>query len=190
MATKRSDAQRNQAHLVKTARKMMRSSGAIPSFNELAKRAGVGVGTVYRNFADPQALLAGLVKAQLYALQTMLEEATANPDAEAGLAQLFHGAVALQLESPALGQLMTSQSASDEVAAQVAGLEEAAEQVLVRARAAGCLRNEISAGDFRRLVCGIEYAARAGDDVDEAAARYVDIALRGVRPTETLKKKR
>src|SRR5690348_15187472 len=100
MVTKRADAQRNRAHLVKTARRMMRSSGQAPSFNALAERAGVGVGTVYRNFADPQALLAGLVEAQLAELGAMITDAAANEDAEAGLAQLFHGAVALELESP------------------------------------------------------------------------------------------
>jgi AcrR family transcriptional regulator len=191
MVAKRADAQRNHALLVKTARKMMRTSGQPPSFNALAERAGVGVGTVYRNFADPHALLAGLVEAQLAELAAMIAAASAEADPETSLAQLFHGAVELELASPAIAQLLaTSKGASADVAARVRGLEASAEVVLARARKAGVVRGDLTASDFRRLVCGIEHAARSGEHVEASARRYVEITLRGVRPTEQAPKRR
>jgi AcrR family transcriptional regulator len=178
----RADAQKNRAHLLSVARAMMQKGDLAPSFNELAKKAGVGVGTVYRHFADHQALLAGLVEAQLTELEALLAEARANEDPAQALERLFRGAVTLELHSPVIAQLLASPAgASRQVTQRLGAIQAAAEAIVLRARKAKVIRADMQPGDLRRLVCGLELAARTGDHPAEAARRFVDIVLAGLR---------
>lgn len=182
MASKRSDAQKNRAHLLLVARHMVEEGADEPSFNELARRAGVGVGTVYRHFAGQRELLVALVEDQLAALQALMEQARETTDAWEGLEQLFRGALALELESPVIAQLLSSpRRESSEVQARVSALEASAEAIVNRARRAKVIRPGLKAGDFRRLICGLERAVRAGDEPETSARRYVDLLLAGLK---------
>jgi AcrR family transcriptional regulator len=179
---KRSDAVKNRAHVLSVARVMMQEGELTPSFNALAKRAGVGVGTVYRHFADHQALLAGLVERQFVDLEDLTTRARAESDPVVALGLLLRGVLALELDSPVIAQLLASpQRESREFAQQLAALEATGELILARGRKAKSIRPDVKAGDLRRLVCGLELAVRTGDKPAEAAARYVDIVLAGLR---------
>lgn len=174
MASKRSDARQNQEHLLAVARAMAKK-GEVPSFNELAKQAGVGVGTVYRHFADQQALLAGLVQEQLEEFRALIEHALAHEDATAALEELFRGAVELVVHQPLVAKVLAE--SQDEFSA----METKVEAVVARARKARVLRADVEVSDFKRLVCGIELAARVGPRSRDAAQRYVEIVLAGLR---------
>ncbi len=182
MASRRTDAQKNRAHLLTVARRMMREVADPPPFNELARQAGVGVGTVYRHFADHRALLAGLVEEQLAKLGALLDEASTVEDAFEGIELLFRGALALELESPVIAQMLSAPAAETrEVQAQLEVFERTAEAIVKRARRARVIRPGLEAGDFRRLLCGLERAVRAGDEPEASARRYVELVLRGIR---------
>lgn len=186
MASKRSDAQTNRAHLLTVARSMMRKSTAAPAFNELAKKASVGVGTVYRHFADHQALLVALVEAQLVEFEALISRVKEEQDPWSALETLFRGALELELRSPVVAQLLAApKGESKAIARQLAALEVTAELIVARARKANAIRADIKAGDLRRLVCGLELAVRAGDAPDEAAERYVEIVLEGIKARST-----
>ncbi len=153
-----------------------------PSFNVLAKRAGVGVGTVYRHFADHKALLGGLAEAQLTELEALTVRVRAEKDPLVALELLLRGIMALELKSPVIAQLLASpQRESREFAQQLTTLEATGELILTRGRKAKVIRSDIKAGDLHRLVCGLDLAVRSGDKPAEAATRYVDIVLAGLR---------
>lgn len=178
----RADAQKNRAHLLSVARKMVAEGEVEPSFNELARRAGVGVGTVYRHFEDHAALLAALGETLLADFAALLAAARAEKEPFAAVAMAFRGAVELVLKGPAVAHLLASpESVSPAVSAQLAELQAGVDAVVARARRAGVLRADVKPGDLRRLVCGVELAARSGDRPREAAARYVDVVLAGWR---------
>jgi AcrR family transcriptional regulator len=176
----RADAQKNRAHLLSVARKMVAEGELEPSFNELARRAGVGVGTVYRHFADHAALLAGLGETLLADFAVLVAEAHAEKDPFAAVERVFRGAVALVLKGPAVAHLLAApESVAPAVAAELGKLHQAVEAIVARARRAGVLRSDVKPGDLRRLVCGLELAARSGERPQEAATRFVDVVLAG-----------
>jgi AcrR family transcriptional regulator len=182
MARPRSDAVKNRARVLAAARAMMQEGVRQPAFNALARRAGVGVGTVYRHFADHPALLAGLVEGQFAALEALTARVVAEPELLAALELLLRGVVALELDSPVLAQLLASpQRESRAFARELAALEAAGERLLAQGRRAGLIRPDVKPGDLRRLVCGLEAAIRTGDEPVASAARYVDIVLAGLR---------
>ncbi|MFY0577494.1 TetR/AcrR family transcriptional regulator [Cystobacter fuscus] len=175
MASKRSDAKQNREHLLAVARALAKN-GEVPSFNELAKKAEVGVGTVYRHFADQQALLAGMVEEQLEDFRALIEHAVENEDVTAALEALFRGAVELVVHRPLVAKVLAG--SEDEFRS----MEAKVEAVVARAKKAKVIRPDVGVSDFRRLVCGIELAARVGPQPRAAAQRYVEIVLAGIRP--------
>jgi AcrR family transcriptional regulator len=182
MIGKRSDARKNRAHLLSVARAMMQEGAITPSFNALAKRAGVGVGTVYRHFVDHQALLGGLAEEHLAELEALTARVRAENDPLVAIELLLRGTMALELKSPVIAQLLASpQSESREFMQQLTALEAIGESILARGRKAKVVRSDIRAKDLHRLVCGLDLAVRSGDKPAEAAARYVDIVLAGLR---------
>ena len=182
MAAKRADAKKNRAHLLSVARAMIKAGDVTPSFNMMAKRAGVGVGTVYRHFADHQALLGGLAEDHLAEIEALTVSVRAEKDPLAAIELLLRGTVALELKSPVIALLIASpQRESLEFAKQLAALEALGESILARGRKAKVIRPDIEAGDLHRLVCGLDLAVRSGDKPAESASRYVDIVLAGLR---------
>jgi AcrR family transcriptional regulator len=182
MSVKRSDAQKNRARLLSVARTMVHEGQKVPSFNVLAKRAGVGVGTVYRHFKDNKELLAGLAEAQLAELEALAVRVGAVKDPLVALELFLRGTVALELKSPVIAQLIASpQSESLKFAQLISALDAVAEVILARGRRAKVIRSDLSVDDLHRLVCGLDLAVRSGDKPAEAATRYVDIVLAGLR---------
>jgi AcrR family transcriptional regulator len=170
----RADAAKNREHLLAVARRMA-SASEVPGFNELAKEAGVGVGTVYRHFASTAELAVALVEQQLGAFQTLVNDAAADSRVERAFERLIRGAISLVVQQPLVVKALL------EAPATVRGLEQQIESVLVRARAAEAVRVDLTVDDVRRLVCGIELAVRAGPSPRAAAARYADILVAGLR---------
>ncbi len=178
MATKRSDARLNREHLVKVARSLAKKGG-LPAFNELAKAANVGVGTVYRHFADQKALLLALAEDDLAGFREELEIAAANEDPAKALDAALHGAVNMVLARPNVATLLATSPR------EFKALSGIVEKIVDRARKARVLQFDLDANDFRRLVCGIEYAARAGEKPLEAGERYVALLLAGLHASRS-----
>lgn len=182
MAIRRADAAKNREHLLGIARDLHRTGNAVPALNELAKRAGLGVGTAYRHFPDQAALVAALAERQLERIEDLVGEVEVLRDPFEAVSVLFRKVVHLELEDRAIAQLMTLPAgAPAAVRARLEALERRCDGVVNRARKAGVLRGGLQASDFRRLVCGLEWAARAGDAPRRAADRYVSLVLEGLR---------
>ncbi len=176
----RLDAERNRTHLLATARAMAEetSGGEPPALNELARRAGVGVATVYRHFADADALAVTLMEEPLGALGALLDRAVAEADAASALRALFHDVLALEMEHPMVARLVHAPPAA--MADHVAKLQTAAELVVRRAKRMRVLRAGVSADDVCHLLLGVHAAARAASDPRAAARKYADVVLAGL----------
>jgi len=179
----RADAARNRERVLAVARAAVDEGDLGLPLNDIAHRAGVGVGTVYRHFPTRTALLETLSEPAFAKMVAEARRATTEEPA-AGLARLLHGGLRLMLADAAFGEVLASDPSDDRVGAAFAELLDLAEQVLRRARAEGVLRPDITPDDVRRLVCGLGYAARAGgtSGAPERGARYLDVVLAGLRP--------
>lgn len=175
----RTDAARNRDHLLATAQAMV-AAGEEPTLNELARRAGVGVATVYRHFADVTALMAAVMEAQLAQLGAVLDRAAAEEDPAAGLRALFVDVLALEMEHPMIARLVHEPHPA--VAEHFAKLQAAAGALVRRAKRERALRAGVTAEDVCRLLLGVHAAASSGPDPAAAARKYADIVLAGLRP--------
>jgi AcrR family transcriptional regulator len=181
----RADAARNRARVVEAGRRIA-ASGRPLQLNEVARLAAVGVGTVYRHFPTPQALLETLVGERL---EELLDHAVAAADAAdpwQGLADFLREAVATQVAEPGFAAVFSAaEDAQVRTSELKAALDDASDRLLARARDARAVREDITPDDVHRLLCGVAYAARipGGEDEAASAARYTDILLAGLHTT-------
>lgn len=173
----RTDAARNRAHLLTTAQQMA-VDGEAPTLNALARRAGVGVATVYRHFADPTALTVAMLEPVLAQLAVVLERATQKPDPAVGLRTLFLEVLALEMQHPMIARLVHSPHPA--VEHHFAKLQATADALVQRAKRAKALRAGITAEDVCRLLLGIHAATRGAPNPPSAARKYADIVLAGI----------
>jgi AcrR family transcriptional regulator len=179
----RADAARNRERVLAAARTAVMAGDASLPLNEIARRAGVGVGTVYRHFPSRQALLEAVAGEPLDLLLEQARAADADVDPLAGVASLVRAAVAIEIGNAGFAEVLAAPGAAEEAtAAKKAELVATAERILARARTGGAVRPDLDAADVQRLVCGIGYAARlGGGDPGERADRYTDLLIAGMR---------
>ncbi len=178
----RVDAARNRARVLEVARELLETGDDTLPMNTIAKRAGVGVGTVYRHFPNRQVLLESLA---LESFEKLLAEAqaAADEDSAIGLKRLLHAALTYQLEDAGLAAVLRSpKNACVETLELKKATLVALNRLLENARQAGVIRPDIDADDLRRLLCGFEVAVRLGEADPAEVERYVGILLGGLQP--------
>jgi AcrR family transcriptional regulator len=163
--TLRSDAQRNLDRLLGAAGECFSEQGVNASVDEIARRAGVGHGTVFRRFPTKDALLTAVLGQELDRLLVLAEAAIAEPDAGAAFAGFFRAAADAYARNRAL---LEGVDRCRELP-QAIPLREASETLAKRAQKAGALRRDLSAAEVFELV--------------PAASRFPDVILDGLRPS-------
>lgn len=177
MPATRSDALRSRERILRAARGQDRSNLRL---NEVAREAGLGVGTVYRHFPTVHALVEALALETLQRMRTAAVEALAEPDAATALARFLDAALELQLEEGGLQAVLLSPAdEAEDVREAKREIFSAFQTVLARARAAGAVRPDLRAEHLQRLVCGIEHAIRLGGPRDRKL--MLDVMLAGIR---------
>jgi AcrR family transcriptional regulator len=150
----RADAQKNYEHLLAIAREVVIEQGADASLRDIARRAEVGMGTLYRHFANRDALFEALLRDGFEALRSRavtLERASASGDAlVAWLRELVALAHALR------GVIALMVAAIDDPESALHGacvaMKAAGTQLLVRAQGEGTARLDIDGADLFALV--------------------------------------
>lgn len=174
----RRDAVRNYHRILDAAREVLGESGAEASMEEIAARAGVGVGTVYRKFAGKDALIDELLRLAMAELTAAAEQALARADGH-GLEELLralgrsfadHARYAnLLLERP------TDPSASRRIRAAIV-------ELTARAAAAGTVHPDTAAADVMALVWALRGLVQApGEVAPQGWPRFLGIHLAGLR---------
>jgi AcrR family transcriptional regulator len=161
--TLRADAQRNHDRLLEAAAECFAERGVGASIDEIARRAGVGHGTVFRRFPSKDALLAECVLRRVRELTAAADAGLAEPDPGEAFERFFRLAAQTYASDRALVEGLASCVGADEVAALV----DAVGRLARAAQQAGKLRADLDAGDLLSLV--------------PAASRYPDVILDGLR---------
>ncbi|WP_433478057.1 TetR/AcrR family transcriptional regulator [Spirillospora sp. CA-142024] len=143
----RADARRNRDRILEAARDAMAERGMDAPMELIARRAGVGVGTLYRRFPDRGALLAALAEQYVHELMDALDRAVAaEPDAWAAIrAFVFHS---VEKSRGAIAAALAGTSAPQARQALVQRLDELVRQ----AQADGAMRPDASTGDLMVLL--------------------------------------
>lgn len=174
----RADAARSRERILEVAR---RSDPKSLRLNEIAREAGVGVGTVYRHFPTAHALLEELTRETLGRLGEVAARACADTDSGRGFETALRAVVDLHLEAGGLqAVLLADEDVGEEVAALKASIFERFDELLRRAQEGGAVRPDLSAAQVERLVCGVEHAIRLGEPADRDV--FVDTLVIGLRP--------
>jgi AcrR family transcriptional regulator len=179
----RADARRNRARVLEVARSAFAECGTELAMEELARRAQLGVGTVYRHFPNKEALLDALLLEQLTAIVARTRAALERHDAWEAFRELVRGGAAMQAEDIAFCEIVMSRketSDSDAVAAVRAEMEEETTKLIERAQAEGGLRADFTLADVPVLFASIAGAIRAAGP-DGPWPRQVEFALDGLR---------
>jgi len=179
----RADARRNREKIVHAAREIVAEYGEAAQIDDVARKAGVGVGTVYRHFPNKDALMGELVRLCVVECTAVAQECAAIEDPW----EAFAGMVRLSCERMGSDAAMrrTWQAADDEAVAYAApakvALHEAAAALIDRAHAAGALRADFTVDDMPGLMCGLGAAIDAMPEPDERWRRLVEFALDGLK---------
>lgn len=184
MTPQRKDAARNWEHILTVARELV-DEGTPLQLNDVARRAGLGVGTVYRHFPTTEALLETVATPCLEALAGHGEQGLRDDDPWRAFSSFLTRLVEGQVTDPALAKV--SAAADDilprttELKAQIITI---GTQLLTRARDAGAVRPDLADGDLVPLMCGISYAtyvhSESPADRLPTARRYLATLLRGL----------
>ncbi|HEV7524972.1 MAG TPA: TetR/AcrR family transcriptional regulator [Acidimicrobiia bacterium] len=178
---RRADARRNRERVLAAAEAVFAESGLKAPVEEVARRAGVGVGTVCRNFPTKQALIEAVVGAMYETLLHDAEEALADPDPAHAFERFVTGLPAFQARHRALADQMANDR-QESAPGPRDQLLRAVSELVARAQAAGAIRADIGPGDVSMLFSGVAHAtAVAGDLQPVLRERFVRIILDGLR---------
>jgi AcrR family transcriptional regulator len=181
----RADARRNRDQLLIAARDVFVEEGPDAPLEEVARRADVGIGTLYRRFPDRQSLMRAVVFDVLgrtaYEARLALAE---EPDAFSALTRYMHRAVDLRV-SAVIPALLGQVSLEDEE--MLRAREEATrplQAIIDAAHSAGTLRPEVTFGDIGMLVVRFSRPLPGNfprDLNDRLAHRHLDLLIPGLR---------
>ncbi|MFI7632129.1 TetR/AcrR family transcriptional regulator [Microbispora rosea] len=181
----RADARRNRERVLRTAQRLFATEGLGVSLDEIARRAGVGPGTVHRHFPTKEALYLAVAIDQIRKLVAEGEAlaATGDPTALFTLlsAMMASGAENVAVKSALVAAEFDLRTAAPDVADD---LTRRVADLLDRAQAAGAVRPDLTVGEVMALVAGAFAAIRhAGAETSrERSAHIARLILDGLRP--------
>lgn len=179
----RADAQRNRDRLLKAAKAALARKGARLNLDDVARQAGLGVGTLYRHFPTRDALIEAVYRAEVEALAAAATQlSAAHPPLEALRAwmRLFVDHIATKnLIAPALNAMVGG--SSQLFAASGAQVKAAIRALVGRAVASGDIRPDLDPFDLLRALVGVANVATS-PDWEASAKRLVDILIAGSKP--------
>jgi AcrR family transcriptional regulator len=179
---KRADARQNHEKLLAAGREAFTEDGKAATLEDIARRAGVGIGTLYRHFPSRQALLEAVYVEEVDALGRSATDLIDEPPWEA-LVDWIHRFVGYIATKQALAEDLLSYNDPDaEVFKLCRGtLYGAGEPLLTRAQDAGVVRTDTDITQVMQLVGGI---AKIQTAEPEQLDRLIDMALDGLRYQE------
>jgi len=174
----RADARRNREKVLRAARVCLACDGLDAQMEEIAKRAKVGVGTVYRHFPTKDDLVFALAGERFDRLAELAREALERDDPWEAFCDFLRASAEIQVEDRALSEVMLgSKDVMGEHAERV-GILELVDEVMERAKQAGELREDAEPEDVPMLMCALGGAAEMHMMSSE---RYLALAIDGFR---------
>lgn len=181
----RADARRNRERVLRTAQRLFATEGLGVSLDEIARRAGVGPGTVHRHFPAKESLYLAVAIDEIRRLVAEAEALAVGDDPEAIFALLSrmmaNGAENVAVKSALVAAEFDLRTAAPDVAADLTGHVAG---LLARAHAAGTVREDVTVDEVMALVAGAFAAIRhAGAETNRARSAHIArLILDGLRP--------
>jgi AcrR family transcriptional regulator len=174
----RADARRNYDKLVAAARAAFSEDGTSAPLEDVAERAGVGIGTLYRHFPTRQALLEAVYVDEVEAMAQAAEELSSLPPWDA-LSQWLHQYLGFAATKRALNEALVDAAPDSDVLLSCRTAIVGAGTALVdRAQREGVIRGDTNFSDVVRMVAGI---AMVPTEDPEQKERLLELALDGLR---------
>jgi AcrR family transcriptional regulator len=181
----RRDAERNRQRILSAAAEVFGERGLDATLDDVARRAGVGVATVYRRFPDKEALVGELFQDRIDALVSVAEEACAADDPWAALVYYLEHLAATMAGDTGLRQmLLFATYGRDRVAYARERMRPVVGRLIARAQAAGTVRDDLRTTDVPMLACMLATVAEyAGPVQPDVWRRYLALFIDGLRPS-------
>ncbi|MCW2880028.1 MAG: putative transcriptional regulator, TetR family [Sphaerisporangium sp.] len=179
----RADARRNRARILESGAAVFAERGASASTEEVAARAGVAIGTVFRHFPTKKDLLQAIIKDLLERLTDEVNALASEGDPATALFTFFGRMVREAAEKKTVADLLAADmGAGIQVAGPVQTLQEAIGTLLTGARHAGAVREDVRLDEVLALLTATcQGALSAGWDPD-LRRRTLAIVFDGLRP--------
>ncbi len=172
MVELRADARRNLERVLDAAAEVFAAAGPDASIDEIAKRAGVGHGTVFRRFPTKDDLMFAVIERHVAEMRALAEEAIAAEDPGEAFVDFVHRVAELNMRTPGLHRCVVH--CGDKPGA--AELEKLVARIVSRAQRAGAVRRDVKPADVQLLVRSALTSAPPGQ-----WRRYLDVVLDGLR---------
>jgi len=179
----RADARRSRAKLLEAATTAFAENGADAPLEDIARRAGVGIGTLYRHFPTRVDLQAAVYRSQVETVCAAADEYMVSTAPDQALAGWLRAMVAYLSTKRGLSRALVDSLGKDSqlITSCWAAMHDAAERLMTRAQDAGMLRDDIKPVDVLRLVHGVVIAT---EQAPEETDRLLGLMLDGLRARE------
>ncbi len=179
----RADAERNRQRIIASARELFAERGLEVTLDDVAAHAGVGVGTVYRRFANRDELIVGVLAQHLAEVAERARETLDESDPWQAVVDILTLVVSSMAADRGLAtMIMTIDHSHPDILAAKAVLTERLQQVLARAHAAGVIRPDLEANDFFPILTMLRTVAESlAPTAPGTWRRYLGLILDGIR---------
>ncbi|GAA3885366.1 TetR/AcrR family transcriptional regulator [Leifsonia kafniensis] len=178
---RRKDARLNRERLVTEARALIAENGVDASLEEIARRADVGVATLYRNFPSRDDLVRALYDIALGELGTVREEIVAAPSAWDGVVVYAERVAEWLVADPSLPPILRRMSVIDPSYRPAVEFETFLTSLVAQAKRDGDLRGDVAAVDVGMIVTMVGSLGTLGEGYSGQWRRQLSIALDGLR---------
>ncbi|GAA5191520.1 TetR/AcrR family transcriptional regulator [Rugosimonospora acidiphila] len=177
----RADAQRNRARVLQVASEVFATEGLSVPVHEIARRAGVGTGTVSRHFPTKEDLFAAVLLGWMVRLTDQADALAETHDAETAFFAFFASVVHEGATHRGLAEALAGAGYDVETAAVRAGCDVSGRlrTMLASAQRAGAVRADITYPDVKALMAGC--LSRDGDAPGPALDRLITVVCEGLR---------
>ncbi len=175
----RADARENRERILAAAREVYAEQGLEAPLAEVARRAGVGVATLFRRFPDREQLITAVFATKITAYADAIDAALADPDPWQGFQGLVRRVAAMQAEDRGFTRVMTRNFPSSRLfeAERRRGYE-LLKELIVRAKATGKLRPDFEPQDFGLVMMANAGVVNSlGEELPTASPRLIDYLL-------------
>lgn len=182
----RRDAARNRQLLIEAAREVFARRGLEASLDEIARQAGVGVGTAYRHFGNKFDLAQAVMEETLETLVEVAEKAAVAADPWAGFLNFLESALTFQTRDRGLREVMMGMHDPERKAKFHDRLGQPVDTLLERCKQARVMRDAVTSSDVGFVVMMLCQVADVAGDTDSTHSaqwrRYLPTLVAGLRP--------
>lgn len=175
----RRDAARNRELILQTAAEVFAEHGLDAGYDEIARRAGVGVGTVYRRFPERSELVRALFESRVAEIIAIAQESAADPDPFEALTSFLGRALEQQVGDRGLKEAMAQLPQEDLRAIGAERLGPLVQCLVDRAQAAGSLRSDVAASDLGLQIMVL--SSMTTPEQPDLWRRYLALLMEGLR---------